>query len=64
MYEISEEIEKIKEIKEEINNLITHLINNKINTILNNYNNDNIELIYDLIEYIILLRLKYLLYKL
>ena len=61
MYEISEEIEKIKEIKEEINNLITHLINNKINTILNNYNNIKLD---DIIEYIILLRLKYLLYKL
>ena len=55
MYEI------IEEIKEEINDLITHLLNNKINTILNNYNNIKLD---DIIEYIILLRLKYLLYKL
>jgi len=58
MYEITEEIEKIRE---EINDLITHLLNNKINTILNNYNNIKLD---DIIEYIILLRLKYLLYKL
>jgi len=60
MYEISE-IEEIEKIREEINDLITHLINNKINTILNNYNNIKLD---DIIEYIILLRFKYLLYKL
>jgi len=58
------EIEEIEKIRKELNNLITHLLNNKINIILNNYNNDNIKLIYDIIEYTILLRLKYLLYKL